>query len=149
MRAAIRVVVVFCVSVLAVSGCKAADSEPKSGGKEYNLEVKAPDSLQPSASSKFTIRILPLEGYKIHPQSPCSIVFSATGGLAFEKAKMTLNDASGDKSHAPQFDNNLTSPAGFSGGEAAADLNFFICTPKWCQKRTEKISKKIKNKPPA
>ncbi|MBI5495156.1 MAG: hypothetical protein HY904_09005 [Deltaproteobacteria bacterium] len=86
-----------------------------------------------------SIVIKPAPGRKVHDQAPLSISLKAPKGLTLAKAKLGQADVVNKGQAAPEFSVEITATA--AGPQATeADLQFFICTEKWCERQQQRIT---------
>lgn len=104
------------------------------GGTTLELKVKAPGTI--------ALKIVAKNGFKVSDETPLSVAFTAPAGLELGAKKLVRKDTLDPKSTSPGWKTTFTAQAAGSH-EVNADLVFFLCTDKLCQRMTAKRSIKI------
>ena len=117
-----------------------AQEEPKGKGVDYTIETTASTrQLKVGERGSFVLAIVPGKDRKVHKQAPLSVTLRAPAGIVLDKAKLGRADVAADDGKRVELKVGF---AAKSAGEQAieADLTFFICTDKWCQRMTEQVT---------
>lgn len=121
------------VFALAASGFAAADG----GAKLFSIETQKSE-VAAGAAGRVGILIKTKRGAHVSAEAPLKINLTAKG-LKLSKEKLVGGDAVEGKGASPRFEVPFVAEA---KGPATvdADLTFFICTEKLCERQASKVT---------
>ncbi|MEW5852441.1 MAG: hypothetical protein AB2A00_26880 [Myxococcota bacterium] len=107
--------------------------------KHYTVDTSGtPREVKVGDKGSLSIVITPSAGKKVHDQAPLVVSLKGSKGVALAKNKLGHSDVANKGDKAPQIKAEFTAR---EPGEQTvdADMQFFICTDKWCERMTEKV----------
>jgi hypothetical protein len=132
------------LSLLFAAGLSVAAQD---SAKNYTLDTSGTSQeVQTGKSGNLKLSIKPAAGYHVSPDAPLKIGLAADSGLELSKKTLGHDDAKDKKSEAPEFDVKF---GALETGKKAitVDATFFVCNPKLCERKTEKLQVAINVKP--
>ena len=106
--------------------------------KDYELRSDATTKqLKVGQEGAWGLQIIAKNGFKVSDETPLTATLSAPPGLTLKSTKLLRKDALDPKSKTPEWKVGL-SAAKAGTYEITADLVFFLCTDKLCQRMTAK-----------
>ena len=86
-----------------------------------------------------SIVITPGKGKKVHEQAPMVASLKTPAGLTLTKNKLGHSDVVNPGAPAPELKTEFSAQ---QPGEKSveAELTFFICTDKWCERQQQKVT---------
>lgn len=129
------------VAWVGLCGVALADEPPgQADAEQYTIDTsKSSAELKVGEKGKLSIVIKPAEGRKVHEQAPLSVVLRPSKGLALAKSKLGHADVSNRGEKSPELVVEVTATA--AGPQVTeADMQFFICTEKWCERMMKRVS---------
>lgn len=127
-------------SLAAATARAAADSASPTAPSSATYRVDAPRSLQVKKGEKASARIaiVPRADSHVSPDAPVSVAVSATPSIEVPQAKLGRPDARETAQKGVAFDIPFVAR---SAGPGAVDANlvFFICTEKLCERHKEHV----------
>ncbi len=126
------VAVMFCSSIAFAGGNAdglATDKDFKIATDGSTLKVKA------GAQGKLVLAVVGINGFKVSQETPFSAKLAPSAGLKLEMQQFARKDLVDPKALTPQLKTGFTASA--KGPQTVkADLVFFLCTDKLCQRMT-------------
>jgi hypothetical protein len=118
-----------------------ADEDPAKGSWKIDTAATTTSVVQ-GQKGKVALSIVTLKDeLHISQEAPLKIDLASTG-LKLDKTTLAHADAVDPKSGQPKFEVPFT--ADQKGSQTIdANLNFFVCSPKWCLKQKEKVTLKV------
>jgi hypothetical protein len=86
-----------------------------------------------------SIVIVPAAGKKVHDQAPLSVAVKAPTGLSYVKSKLGHADVVNPGDRSPELKAEFIAKEPGTQ-QTDADLQFFVCTDKWCERQQARIS---------
>lgn len=139
-RSLLVVTSLFAVASLAEDAPSEKPPEKKTATKsDYTLDVSA-TAVEGKVKSDlpFSLVIAPVEGLKVHPQAPLEVKLKTTDGLKAAKPKLGRADVKSAEAKSPELVTTLHASAA-GKQEVEASVSFFLCSPSWCQRMTDKV----------
>lgn len=115
--------------------------------KAYAIDTQGTTTaLKPGASGQLKLAIKPAAGHYVSPDAPLKIALSSEPAVSVDKATIARGDLDDPKAKSPSFKVGLK---GASAGDAkvTADVQFFLCNEKICERKTEKVVVAVSVKP--
>ncbi len=131
--------------VLAAPLARAGDPSEEAA-RSYRVDTQgSTKALPPGGKGTLVVAIVPLaEKVHVHPQAPLKITLESAG-LELAKTSLGHADAVDPKADGPRFEIPFVArKAGAQG--AKANLDFFICSDRWCVKQVKDLAIPVKVK---
>lgn len=128
----------LCLAILLLGA-----SEELATERDYTLVTEGSSTkLTAGETGTWALAIVAQHGFKVSPETPLSVTLSSGPGLKLGAAKLARKDLVDPKSKDPAFQTTVTAVA--KGTHAIkAELVFFLCTDKLCQRMTALHSTKV------
>lgn len=98
--------------------------------------------LKNGEKGTLTLQVLAMNGFKVSQETPFTVKLAPTAGLKLETQQLQRKDLVDPKAKDPQVKTAFTATA--KGAQAVkADLVFFLCTDKLCQRMTTSQELKV------
>lgn len=130
----------FAAAALVALSAVPAASRAQGPNANYAIDVsRSTRDVKVGDKGAVSIVIVPGAGRKVHEQAPLVITLKAPAGVELSKGKLGHGDVANPGEASPELRVEFTAK---EAGEGAvkADLTFFICTEKWCERQQEKVS---------
>jgi hypothetical protein len=125
---------------LLLAACLALSFSASASAAEATYRVEAPKTLKVKKGVQASARVsvVPREGSHVSPDAPISVDVSATPHIEVPHAKLGRHDAKETAQKGVAFDIPILA---MQEGTGAVDANlvFFICTEKLCERRKEHV----------
>ena len=132
------------LAVLAAPLALAADPGAEAASSYRIATDGSTKALRPGAKGTLVLAIVPVEKVHVHPQAPLKITLQSQG-LKLSKASLGHADAVDPRAEGPRF--LVPFVAGSAGQqEVKANLDFFICSDRWCVKQVKDVTVPVKVK---
>lgn len=106
--------------------------------KAYAVETTGTTTaLKPGAAGQFKLAIKPAAGHYVSPDAPLKITLAAET-VSVDKTAIARADLDDPKAKSPSLKVGMKSAAA-GEGKVTADVSFFLCNEKICEKKTEKV----------
>jgi|GEM_PF-2819861 len=107
--------------------------------EHFTVDVsRSTQDLKVGDKGTLSIVINPAAGKKVHDQAPLIVNVKAPKGLQFAKTKLGHADVANKGEKSPELKAEFT--ASEAGAQpTSAELQFFICTDKWCERMTTRV----------
>lgn len=107
--------------------------------EHFTIDVtRSTQELKVGEKGTLSIIINPAAGKKVHDQAPMIVNVKPGKGLQFAKTKLGHADVVNPKEKSPELRVEFTALEAGSQ-PTSADLQFFICTDKWCERMTSRV----------
>lgn len=114
--------------------------------KAYALDTTGTTTaLKPSGAGQFKLAIKPAAGHYVSPDAPFKITLAAEA-VTVDKTAIARADLDDPKAKAPSLKVGLKGDKA-GDGKVTADVSFFLCNEKICEKKTEKVVVAVSVKP--
>jgi hypothetical protein len=125
---------------LLLAACLALSISSSARAAEATYRVDAPKTLKVKKGVQASARVsvVPSEGSHVSPDAPISVAVSATPRIEVPQAKMGRPDAKETAQKGVAFDIPFVALQEGSG-TVDANLVFFICTEKLCERHKEHV----------
>ena len=137
---AVRLVAVLC----AVALPSLAQSDPRADAeKAYTIETShAPLKVKKGEKGEAKVTVVPRSDAHVSPDAPLSVTLSSGPALDLPKQKLGRPDAKPTNAKGVEFDVPFV---GKQPGrdELRAQVTFFICTEKLCEKQKREIAMNV------
>lgn len=125
---------VFCWSGAAVA------QEGTATDKDYTLSTQgSAKKVKLGKDAVLAVSIVGKNGFKVSEETPFTLKLEATSGVKLAAAKFTRKELVDPKSTAPAVKTSYTGVAP-GANQIKADVVFFLCTDKLCQRMTAQTS---------
>lgn len=100
---------------------------------------KSTPELKVGEKGQLSMVINPGPGKKVHDQAPLSITLKPGKGVTLAKTKLGHGDVANKGAKSPEFTVEVTG-AGAGNQVTEAEMQFFICTDKWCERMQHRVT---------
>src|SRR5512138_2096850 len=129
---------VLLAAPLARAGDPAAEA-----ATSYRIDTEgSTKAVGPGGKGTLVVAIVPVEKVHVHPQAPLKITLQSQG-LELAKTSLGHKDAVDPKAEGPRFQVPFVAKAK-GAQEVKANLDFFICSDKWCVKQVKDVTVPVK-----
>lgn len=119
-------------------GTALADEPPR-----YTLDTShSTKEVKVGETGTVSVVITPAAGLKVHDQAPLTASLKPAKGLTLAKTKLTREDVANKGEANPELKAEFGAAA--PGPQSVmADLQFFVCAEKWCERQQQAVNIKI------
>ena len=111
------------------------------GAQAYRIDsTQGPLKVKVGAAGKAHVEIVPRADAHVSPDAPLSVALSSGPALKLEKAKLLRADTRETKAHGVEFDVPFVASGPAGSSELKAQVSFFICTDKLCEKQKRDVT---------
>ena len=115
-----------------------ADDPASEAARSYRIDIAgSTKSVGPGGKGMLVLAIVPLEKVHVHPQAPLKISLRSQG-LELAKTSLGHGDAVDPKAEGPRFQVQFVARKA-GDQEIKANVDFFICSDKWCVKQVKDV----------
>jgi hypothetical protein len=129
----------FLAAALAAASPVGADPADQAA-TSYRIETEGTtQQVEIGKAGTLVLSIVPLADVHVDPRAPLKIALEATPGLSLSKTSLGKADPVDPKAAGRRFEVPFVANAP-GKHEARAQLDFFVCSDKWCVKQTRDVT---------
>lgn len=138
-----RSILLAAIFLVACAAEVRADEATAWAEKAYKITASvAPGALKAGDKAMLVISIDPVDDAKVHGEAPIKVKLSGPAALKLGKEKLGRADG---KMAGKSFRFEVPADAAEAGaGKVEADVDFFICSERWCVRQQARVSAPVK-----